>query len=145
MQKSASAQRKIMRRKLRHSRRFKAPEVSLTPLIDTALTLLVIFIVTAPMVQNGIHVDLPQGKSKEVGSEQDFVVTLDKNSQLYFNTFPVKQDDLVTTVQTALKNNDELPVYIKADESISYGKVIAVVDELKMAGIKYVAMSTRPG
>lgn len=133
-----------MRRKLRHGRRFKAPEISLTPLIDTALTLLVIFIVTAPMVQNGIRVDLPQGNSKEVGGEQDFVVTLDKNSQLYFNTRPVTSKDLVPAVLTALKNNDDLPVYIKADEAVSYGKVISIVDELKMAGIKHVAMSTRP-
>lgn len=130
---------------MRHSRRFKAPEVSLTPLIDVALTLLVIFIVTAPMVQNGIRVDLPQGKSREVGREQDFVVTIDKNNKLYFNAFPVKDKNLVSTVLSELKDNDELPVYIKADEKVSYGKVIEVVDELKMAGVKYVAMSTRPG
>ncbi len=134
-----------MRRKLRQGRRFKAPEISLTPLIDAALTLLVIFIVTAPMVQNGIRVDLPQGKSREVGSEQEFVVSIDKNSQLYFNTYPVKTKELIPAVLTALKDNDDVPVYIKADETVSYGKVISVVDELKMAGIKYVAMSTRSG
>lgn len=134
-----------MRRKLRQGRRFRAPEISLTPLIDTALTLLVIFIVTAPMVQNGIRVDLPQGKSREVGSEQEFVVTIDKNNQLYFNTYPVKAKELIPAVLAALKDNDDVPVYIKADEVVSYGKVISVVDELKMAGIKYVAMSTRPG
>jgi biopolymer transport protein TolR len=133
-----------MRRKMR-SRSFKAPEISLTPLIDTALTLLVIFIVTAPMVQNGIKVDLPQGNSREVGREQEFVVTIDKRNQLYFNACPVKQKNLVPTVLTAMKNNDEASVFIKADEQVSYGSVIAVVDELKMAGIKYVAMSTRPG
>lgn len=132
-----------MRRKLRSGQRFKAPEISLTPLIDTALTLLVIFIVTAPMVQNGIRVDLPQGKSREVGSEQEFVVTIDKKGQLYFNTYPVSNNNLIPTVLTALKDND-MPVYIKADETVSYGKVIGIVDELKMAGIKYVAMSTRP-
>ncbi len=134
-----------MRKKMRQSRRFKAPEISLTPLIDVALTLLVIFIVTAPMVQNGIRVDLPQGKSREVGREQDFVVTIDKNNKLYFNAFPVKDKELVSAVLAALKDNDELPVYIKADEKVAYGRVIEVVDELKMAGIKYVAMSTRPG
>ena len=122
----------------------KAPEISLTPLIDTALTLLVIFIVTAPMVQNGIKVDLPQGNSREVGREQEFVVTIDKRNQLYFNACSLKHKNLVPTVLTALKNNEEATVFIKADEQVSYGSVIAVVDELKMAGIKYVAMSTRP-
>lgn len=134
-----------MRRKLRQGRRFKAPEISLTPLIDAALTLLVIFIVTAPMVHNGIRVDLPQGKSREVGAEQEFVVSIDKNSQLYFNTYPVKSKELASTVLTALKDNEDAPVFIKADETVSYGKVIGVVDDLKMAGIKYVAMSTRSG
>lgn len=134
-----------MRRKLRQGRRFRAPEITLTPLIDTALTLLVIFIVTAPMVQNGIRVDLPQGKSREVGSEQEFVVTIDKNNQLYFNAYPVKTGELVPAILTALKDNDEIPVFIKADATVSYGCVIGIVDELKMAGVKYVAMSTRPG
>lgn len=134
-----------MRRKLRQGRRFKAPEISLTPLIDMALTLLVIFIVTAPIVHNGIRVDLPQGKSREIGNEQEFVVTIDKSNTLYFNAYPVKNNELIPVVLSALKDNTETPVYIKADETVAYGKVIAVVDELKMAGIKYVAMSTRPG
>ena len=119
------------------------PEVSLTPLIDTALTLLVIFMITAPMVQNGIKVDLPQGHSKEVGNQQDLVVTIRKDNKMFFNSYPIEQKDLVNTVQKALSQNNDLPVYIRADESISYGKVIEIVDELKFAGVKYVAMSTR--
>ena len=58
----------------KRTRRFSTPEISLTPLIDTALTLLVIFMITAPMIHNGIKVDLPQGNSKEVGSQQELVV-----------------------------------------------------------------------
>ncbi len=133
-----------MRRKLRSGSRLKAPEISLTPLIDTALTLLVIFIVTAPMVQNGIRVDLPQGKSKEIGNEQELVVTIDKKNILYFNSYPVKDKDFIPTVLAAVENKPETPVYIKADAVVPYGKVINVVDELKMAGVKFVAMSTRP-
>lgn len=130
------------RRKKR--RLFSMPEITLTPLIDTALTLLVIFIVTTPMVQNGIKVDLPYGKSKEVGSQQEFVVTLNKNNELYFNSYPIKREELVAAVQKALAGSDDIPVYIRADETVSYGKVIEIVDELKQANVKYVAMSTRP-
>ena len=119
------------------------PEVSLTPLIDTALTLLVIFMITAPMVQYSIKVDLPQGSSKEVSAEQEFVVTLTKEDKLYFNSYPVDRSSLSKLVQEATKKRDDLPVYVRADETVSYGKVIEIVDQLKQAGIKLVAMSTR--
>jgi len=132
-----------MRRNKRKTRRFVSPEISLTPLIDTALTLLVIFMITAPMIQNGIKVDLPQGDSKEVGVQQDLVVTLNKEEKLFFNSFPVEKEKLVETVKNAMGKSDDLPVYIRADESVSYGKVIEIVDKLKIAGVKYVAMSTR--
>ncbi len=127
----------------KRNKRFNMPEVSLTPLIDTALTLLVIFMITAPMVQNGIKVDLPQGKSKEVGSQQDLVVTLSKDGKLFFNSFPVKKEVLSESVTKAMSGDTSIPVYIRADESVSYGKVIEIVDDLKSAGVKFVAMSTR--
>ncbi len=125
-------------------RHLTLPEISLTPLIDTALTLLIIFIVTAPMVQNGIKVNLPQGKSKEAGNQQELVVTLNKRNELYFNSYPVKKEELVTTVQKALEGKDDTPIYVRADQTVSYGNVIEIVDNLKQAGVKYVAMSTQP-
>lgn len=132
-------------RKRRSSVRSRTmPEIVLTPLIDTALTLLVIFIVTAPMVQNGIKVDLPQGKSKEVGNSQELVLTLGKDNKIYFNSYPIDKSDVVTTIQKELTGKPDTPVYVRADETIAYGKVIEVVDELKHAGVTYVAMSTRP-
>ena len=128
----------------KRARRFIMPEVSLTPLIDMALTLLVIFIITAPMVQNGIKVDLPQGKSKEVESQQEYVVTIDKNNKLFFNSYPVTFDNLTNEVKVALNNKLDTPVYVKADTAVAYGEVIKIVDALKSASVKYVAMSTRP-
>lgn len=120
------------------------PEVVLLPLIDAALTLLVIFIVTAPAMQNGIKIDLPQGRSREVASQQDLVVTLNKQGLMYFNGYPVKKKELLETVQRALAGKDDTPVYVRADKLVSYGDVIEIVDSLKEAGVKYVAMSTVP-
>jgi biopolymer transport protein ExbD len=134
------------KRRQTYSSRFSQsaePQVTLTPLIDTALTLLVIFMITAPMIQNGIKIDLPQGNSKEVGTQQDLVVTLDKEERLFFNSYPINRRMLVETVKKAMGVREDLPVYIRADEKVSYGKVIEVVDELKLAGVQYVAMSTR--
>ena len=71
----------------RKTRRFHMPEISLTPLIDTALTLLVIFMVTAPMIQHGIKVDLPHGAAKEVSGQQELVVTMAKDGKLYFSVY----------------------------------------------------------
>ena len=127
----------------KRKRRVKMPEVSLTPLIDIALTLLIIFMITAPMVQNGIRVDLPQANSKEVGNQQELVVTMSKDEKLFFNSYPIKKDELISSIQKALVQREDIPVYIRADESVAYGKVIEIVDKLKLAGVKYVAMSTR--
>jgi len=132
-----------MKRTKRKVRKFVMPEVSLTPLIDTALTLLIIFMVTAPELQRGIKVDLPKGNSKEAQGKQELVVTVTKTSKLFFNSFPIERKDLCASVKKDMGNREDLPVYIRADEGIAYGKVIEIVDELKQAGIRYVAMSTR--
>ena len=131
-------------KKKKRSKRIEMPAISLNPLIDTALTLLVIFMITAPIVQNGIKVDLPFGKSKEVGKQQELVVTLRKDNKLFFNSYPITKEGLVDSVKKALIQKEDIPVYVKADETVSYGKVIEIVDQLKFAGVKFVAMSTRP-
>lgn len=128
----------------RAQRKVQMPEISLTPMIDTFCVLLVIFMIAAPMVQHAIKVELPQGKAKEGGKEQEFVVTLSKDSKLYFNNFPITRHELTNTVHKALLNNEESPVYVRADETVPYGDVIAIVDALKCSGVHYVAMATRP-
>lgn len=132
-----------MARNRRSLRKFVMPEITLTPLIDTALTLLVIFMVTAPMVQNGIKIDLPHGNSKEVGQQQELVVSMSRDEKIYFNSYPIEKDRLASALKKAMNGRVDIPVYVRADEHLPYGKVIETVDELKQAGIQYVAMSTR--
>jgi biopolymer transport protein TolR len=126
------------------ARRFCMPEISLTPLIDTALTLLVIFMVTAPMIHHGIKVNLPQGQSKESGREQELVVTMSRDGKIYFNSYPVEREDLVEGIKKSLLYREDTPVYVRADESITYGEVIKIVDTLKQAGVRFVSMATKP-
>ncbi len=134
-----------MRIRKNRLKRMMTPEIVLTPMIDTFCVLLVIFIVAAPMVQNGIRVDLPFGKSKEVGTSQELVVTINKENKLFLNTYPVTREALVAQVRKSLaQHKEDIPVYVRADEKVSYGKVIEIVDELKQAGVRFVAMSTRP-
>ncbi len=132
-----------MKLKKRVSRKHSWPELMLTPLIDTFATLLVMFIITAPMVQNSIKVDLPFGKNKEVGTTQELIVTLQKDGKIFFNNFPTNMQNLVSSIQKSLTNREDTPVFVKADRTLPYGKVIEIVDQLKQAGVRYVAMSTQ--
>lgn len=120
------------------------PEVALTPLIDTALTLLVIFMVTAPMVQNGIKLELPQGEVRETSGTQDCVVSITKEGSLFLNSFPTDEARLYREVGRMVAVSPEMPVYIQGDKVASYGDVVRIVDGLKnRARVQYVAMSTK--
>lgn len=129
--------------KKRRNRKFSMPEISLTPLVDTALTLVVILMVAAPMVQNGIKLNLPSGASKEVSGQQEFVISFTKDEKLFFNSYPMARNELSETIKRAMGTNEDSTVHVRADESISYGIVINLLDELKTAGVKNIAMSTR--
>jgi len=99
--------------------------------------------ITAPMVHYGIKVNLPDGNSKELEEKQELVITMNKEGALYFNGEQVERTSLIATVQAKHAPHDDTPVYIRADEAITYGQVMTIVDELKSAGVRYVAMSTQ--
>lgn len=132
-----------MRRSMRtraHSRALT--DIPLTPLIDTSLTLLIIFIVSAPMMHNAIKVSLPKGNSKEdVGGRQDHVVYLDKNNQVFFNGKKYEYAALINEIKQSAERNRDRIIIVKADEAISYGRVIELVDQLKMVGMKHVVLA----
>lgn len=125
----------------RKSRSIAIPEITLTPLIDTALTLLIIFMVTAPMMQHNIRLNLPRGNSKEVVSQPEYVLTVTKEGQYFFNNTQLERDQVVAAVTKALAGRDTEPVYIRADREIPYGDVIVLVEEIKKAGVRTVALS----
>lgn len=122
-------------------------EISLTPLIDTALTLLVIFMITSPMMHNAIKVSLPKGHAKEdVGLEQDIEVYIDQKGAIFCDGTLYTVNDLVEIVKKKCMagTDKEKTVYVKADTAVSYGCVLELVDHIKMVGgIKYVALATQ--
>lgn len=120
-------------------------DISMTPLIDVALTLLVIFMVTMPMIQNAIRVSLPRGKAREESSpQQDLVVHVDKNKKLFFNGAPVNQDELINQLKKKVGSNKERMVFVKADQVVPYGTVLELVDHIKVVGgISYVVLATQ--
>ena len=120
-------------------------DISMTPLIDVALTLLVIFIVATPMMQNAIRVSLPKGKAKEdAGSRQDIVVYVDKDKKIFFNGNEVKPDQLVDALKKKIGDQKDKMVYVKADQVVSYGSVLELVDHIKVVGgISHVVLATQ--
>lgn len=121
-------------------------EISLTPLIDTALTLLIIFMVTAPIMNNSIRVTLPKGQSREdAGAKQEMIVTIDKQGSLFFNGQSVPASDaLIALIKKQATGDADSTVFVQADETVSYGKVLELVDNIKVVGgISYVALATK--
>lgn len=120
-------------------------DISMTPLIDVALTLLVIFMVTMPMIQNSIRVSLPRGKAKEDAStKQDLVVHIDKTKKIFLNGAPVNDQDLVALLKKRVGNNKDRMVFVKADQAVPYGNVLELVDHLKVVGgISHVVLATQ--
>lgn len=120
--------------------------ITLTPLIDVALTLLVIFIVAAPMMRNAIKVQLPQTKVDEMGgtrADKELIVFLDKKGQLYLQERPLSEPQLIATLQEHAKKTTNKTVVVNADEGVAYGKVIRLVDNIKtVGGISCVALAT---
>ena len=122
------------------------PEVSLTPLIDTALTLLVIFMITTPMMNNVIKVELPSSQVDETEShvQQETVVYVDKHQKIHLNGVEMDLKWIVKELQKMAQKKQIEIVFIKADQAVEYGKVIDLVDTIKMTGgIKYVALATK--
>ncbi len=132
---------------MRRRKGLLSPEISLTPLIDTAWVLLVIFMVASPMIQKeaGLQVELPKGKMEEVKNApgQDITVSLDKTGRIFLNDTVVPEDQLIEKLKKKVGSGAEKTVFVKADTAAHYGKVIELVDKIKyVGGVKYVALAT---
>ncbi|MEE8112210.1 MAG: biopolymer transporter ExbD [Acidobacteriota bacterium] len=119
-------------------------EINVTPLVDIMLVLLIIFMVTAPMMQRGIDVDLPAADAAMDNQEERWVVTIDRQENLYLNDRPIHLRVLSDRLQL-LKDNPVVEfVFLRADRDVPYGRVMLVMDTLKKAGVRRVGMVTGP-
>jgi biopolymer transport protein TolR len=123
-------------------------EINVTPLVDIALTLLIIFMVATPMMHNVIKVELPSSRIDDSvpqsHTQQELTVYIDKHAKLYLNGHEYNLDQLLKKLQQLVKNDSQDVVFVKADQAVSYGKVIDLVDTIKVSGgVKYVALATK--
>jgi len=124
------------------------PEMNVMPLVDVALTLLIIFMVATPMMNNVIKVELPSSRiddgMPQSHTQQDLTVYIDKHKKIYLNGVQYNLDALLTALRKIVKKDSEDIVFVKADQAVPYGHVIDLVDTIKVTGgIKYVALATK--
>jgi biopolymer transport protein TolR len=120
-------------------------EINVTPFVDVMLVLLIIFMVTAPMMIQGVEVSLPEATSKPLSSEQEqLVITIDQNNQVYINDFRVSIENLKEKLMQITKNQKADEIYLRADKTVAYGMVVYVMSEIKGAGIEKLGMITDP-
>ncbi len=121
-------------------------DINVTPFVDVMLVLLIIFMVTAPMLVQGVDVSLPEESSNPLPADQEHLsVTVDKDRNVYINDFQVRVDFLREKLVKILGGKTDREVYFRADKNVPYGVVVHVMSEIKAAGVVKLGMVTQPG
>ena len=120
-------------------------EINVTPLVDVMLVLLVIFMVTAPMMQQGVQVNLPKADTKAMTpAEESVVVSVDKSGKVFIDKEAIPAGDLRKRLSTLFATRAKKEVFLKADAGVPYGEVVRTMADIKGAGIERLGMVTEP-
>ena len=120
-------------------------DINVTPLVDVMLVLLIIFMITAPMLHQGIEVDLPQTEAAEnlrIEIDDPLVLSIKPDGIVYVRDEPVHPSRLVETLRPILARRDDKQVFLKGDQQVSYGDFISIVDLLYQGGIRQIGLVT---
>jgi biopolymer transport protein TolR len=120
-------------------------QINVTPLVDVMLVLLVIFMVTAPILHQGVSVNLPRVQAGALsGEEVQLVVTVSAPGKVYLNDAALTQAELLAKLQAILREQPERNVYLRADAAVPYGDVMRVIAAMRQAGVQRLGMVTEP-
>lgn len=120
-------------------------DINVTPLVDVMLVLLIIFMVTAPMMMQGVNVSLPQTTPKPLPAEKEHLaVTIDRSQQIFINDYKVSLEALKEKMEKILAGKTDNKVYLRADKNVPYGVVVRVISEVKRAGVEKLGVVTEP-
>ena len=118
-------------------------EINMVPFIDVVLVLLIIFMLTAPILQSGIEVDVPKTKTVREITEQRLVITIDKTQRVYLGNDPINIHDIGAKVRAQLKKPQDA-VFLRCDQTVPFGSFATIVDSLRQAGISNISIVTEP-
>jgi len=118
-------------------------DINITPLVDVVLVLLLIFMLTAPVLQSGVQVAVPQTRTVNQLTEEHLVVTIDKDQNIYLQDKPVNIHDLPSLLAANPKESKRV-IYLRADQKVPFGAFASVMDAVKQAGINNISIVTQP-
>ena len=119
-------------------------DINITPLVDVVLVLLVIFMITAPVLQSGIEVAVPKTRTVKEITEQRLVLTIDRDQQVFLGDKPVNIHDLAKSRRETPGDPAKQVIYLRADERVPFGAFASVMDAVKQAGITNISIVTQP-
>ena len=133
-----------MARRTALSRNRIISEINMTPLIDLTFLLLITFIITFPLIEQGIPVRLPKGKASELDQANTFTITLNDKAEIFFDEVPTGAEALAAELKAKAAENPDVTILVRADEEIAYGKVVAILRLMHDADIARMALVTSP-
>jgi biopolymer transport protein TolR len=119
-------------------------DINITPLVDVVLVLLIIFMISAPVLQSGIEVSIPHTRSTDTLTQERMVVTIDKEQNVFLQDKPVNINDLTARLQKSATDPAKRIIYVRADERVPFGAFASVMEAVKQAGIVNISIVTQP-
>src|SRR5690242_10485567 len=119
-------------------------DINITPLVDVVLVLLIIFMVTAPVLQSGIEVAVPKTRTVKEITEERLVITIDKSQRVYLGNDAVNINEIAAKIRQKVRDPQHQSIFIRADENVPFGAFATVMDSVKQSGISNVSIVTQP-
>jgi biopolymer transport protein TolR len=119
-------------------------EINITPLVDVVLVLLIIFMVTAPVLQSGIEVNVPKTRMVKEITQERLVITINKEQRVFLGNQPININAIGPALQQKLRDPSHQSIFVRADEDVPFGAFATVMDAVKEAGITNVSIVTQP-
>jgi len=119
-------------------------EINITPLVDVVLVLLIIFMLTAPILQSGIEVDVPKTRTVKEMTEERLVISIDKSQRVFLGNDPININQIAEKLRAKVRDPEHQSIFLRADQNVPFGAFATVMDSVKQAGITNVSIVTQP-
>jgi biopolymer transport protein TolR len=119
-------------------------DINITPLVDVVLVLLIIFMVTAPVLQSGIELNVPKTRTVKEITEERLVVSINKQQRVFFGNDPVNINEIAAKIKQKIRDPQHQAIFVRADEDVPFGAFATVMDAVKSSGITNVSIVTQP-